>query len=146
MSEMVIETAHDCLVLLKYLKSKFLENQERFESELYTINCIGQVAVDLVDRNCSLADNWIKDWMSSDSNDEESKGHKKEPEKELTFYDFIVICEIHTDSNPDVSNTLRELEALFLPQCSLLSDSRPSTSQGQDSARNSARKNKRSNK
>jgi hypothetical protein len=163
-----ISSPQDCVILLNYLKTKFLLIQSDLEISLSSLTCYGQVAIDLIDKNVYLADQWIKEWSEDDryendslskqegyqigqdneinstndqkqslksaitrKNSQEKKDDYYYSKKVLSFYDFLVLCEIFVDSNPDIAEGVKEIERLFLPICPLVNDSkesRPNTS------------------
>jgi hypothetical protein len=135
-----MESPHDCLLLLNFLISRFQSLQESLEIELRSAHSIGQIAVDFVEKHSVLADQWIQEW-SQDDEEEESK--KKE--MKLTFYEFLVLCELHIDSYPDIADGLRTIEKLFLPSCSMINplESSQNTSRSQESGKLTGRRSKK---
>jgi hypothetical protein len=129
--------SHDCLLLLNFLITKFENLQETLQIELSSANSIGQVAVDLVEKHVMLADRWIEEW-SQDG--EESK--KKEIN--ITFYEFLVVCELYIDLYPEIAHSLRTIERLFLPSCPIINpiESAQNTSRSQESGKLTGRRKK----
>jgi hypothetical protein len=135
-----LQSPENCLHLLNYLILKLQNSQESFQEELTRSPCIGQVAVDMIERNCQLLNQWIEEWSGQEG---EIAGEKQQQKRTvITFYELLVVCEIYVDSFPEITQKLKELDLLFLPKCSLIdpSESRPNTSRSQESNKLTGRK------
>jgi hypothetical protein len=140
-----VQSSENCLHLLNHLILKLQNYQETLQEELSRAPCIGQVAVDLVERNCRLLNRWIEEWSGQEG---ETTGEKEKQQNNvavITFYELLVVCEIYIDSFPEITQKLKELDQLFLPKCSLIdpSESGPNTSRSQESNKLTGRRGKK---
>ena len=112
----MIKNPTDCLELVRLLVNNFKELSPQQEADLETLNSVGQVAVECVAKNVETANGWLNDWVEEKMDDKNNEDLEEGCHlQELNLYDFLSMCGLFIDSNPELAQELIELEKVFVP-------------------------------